>query len=205
MSPSGFVQDSLRKYYSIATRIPPSPSWRTGGLQAWRTGAKGSLGWKMGASGLENWPLGVQNDARDLQIGAKNGPGRPKSRLGGSRDLQNWILDGLEGGLEASGLVWTAILGVQGAVWTPSWGHLGAPGGVSGTILDGFWGSQTGPERRFFGSEVEKCKLAKSSVFPCVFDDCGGSGALEIDQNGVKWLSKSVRDGWWTQNMHLGG
>ena len=62
-----------------------------------------------------------------------------------------------------------------------------------------------GPERRFFGSEVEKCKIAKSFVFICVFNDFGGSGALEIDQNGVKWPSKSVRDGTWTQNMHLGG
>ena len=35
--------------------------------------------------------------------------------------------------------------------------------------------------------------------------DFGGSGDLEIDQNGAKWLSKSVRDGSWTQNMHLGG
>ena len=107
-------------------------------LEAWRTGAKGSLGWKMGAWGLENWSLGVQNDAWDLQIGAKMGPGRPKSGLGGSRDVQNWILDGLEGGLEGSGLVWTAILGVQGPVWTPSWCHLGAPGDVSGAILDDF-------------------------------------------------------------------
>ena len=63
-------------------------------------------------------------------------PGQPKSGLGGSRDVQNWILDGLEGGLEGSGLVWTAILEVQGPVWTPSWGHLGAPGGVSGAILE---------------------------------------------------------------------
>ena len=109
-------------------------------MQAWRTGAKGSLGWEMSASGMENWSLGVQNGSWDLQIGAKMGPGRPKLGLGGSRDLQNWILDGLEGGLEGSGLAWTAILGVQGPVWTPSWGHLGASGGVSGTILEDFGG-----------------------------------------------------------------
>ena len=90
----------------------------------------------MGAWGLENWSPGVQNDAWDLQIGAKMGPGRPKSALGGSRDLQNWILDGLEGGLEGSVLAWTAILEVQGTVWTPSWGHLGVPGDVSGPILE---------------------------------------------------------------------
>ena len=101
---------------------------------------KGKFGFEIGCFGAENWPQGIQNDARDPQIGAKNGRGRPKSGLGGSRDLQNWILDGLEGGLEGSGLVWTAILGVQGSVWTPSWGHLGAPGGVSGAILEGFGG-----------------------------------------------------------------
>ena len=88
----------------------------------------------MGASGLENWSLGVQNDAWDLQIGGKMGPGRLKLELGGSRYLQNWILAGLEGGLEGLELARTAILGVQRLVWTPSWGHLGAPGGVSGTI-----------------------------------------------------------------------
>ena len=66
------------------------------------------------------------------------GPGPPKSELGTSWDVQNWLLDGLEGGLEASGLVWTAILEVQGTVWTPSWGHLGAPGGVLGAILEDF-------------------------------------------------------------------
>ena len=64
-----------------------------------------------------------QNPAWGL---AKMGPGQRKSGLGGSRDLQNWLLDGLEGGLEGSGLAWMAILGVQGLVWTPSWGHLGA-------------------------------------------------------------------------------
>ena len=65
-----------------------------------------------------------------------------------------------------------------------------------------------GPERRF-SLEVEKCKIETSFVFHCVCDDFGlifgGSGAPEIDQNGVKWVSKSVRDGSRTQNMHLGG
>ena len=68
------------------------------------------------------------------------GPGRPKSGLGGSRYLQNWFLDGLEAGLEGLELAWTAILGVQGPVWTPSWGHLGAPRGVSGIDFGGFGG-----------------------------------------------------------------
>ena len=112
----------------------------------------------MGAWGLENSFLGVQNDAWDLQIGGKMGPGRPKSGLGGSRDLQNWILDGLEGGLEGLGLAWTVILGVQGAVWTPSWGHLGAPGGVSGAILEDF----VGPKRVREGDFLDpKWKSAK--------------------------------------------
>ena len=77
--------------------------------------------------------------ASKIELGTSNlkqGSGRPESRPGGPRYLQNWLLDGLEGGLEGSGLVWTAILEVQEAVWTPSWGHLGAPGGVSGTILE---------------------------------------------------------------------
>ena len=73
------------------------------------------------------------------------------------------------------------------------------------SLQDAFLGSQTGPERRFFGTKVEKCKLAKYFVFQCNFDGFGGSGALEIDQNGVKWPSKWVRSGSWTQNMHLGG
>ena len=52
---------------------------------------------------------------------------------------------------------------------------------------------------------MEKCKLAKSFVFQYVFDDFGGSGPLKIDQNGVKWRSKSLQDGPWTENMHPGG
>ena len=132
------------------------------------------------------------------------GPGRPKLELGGSQDLQNWILDGLEGGLEASGLVWMAILGVQGAVWTPSWGHLGATGGVSGAILEDL-GVPNGSGKAIFWIRSGKVQNSKILCFPFVFNDFGGSGALEIDQNGIKLLSKSARDGWWTQNMHLGG
>ena len=67
-------------------------------------------------------------------------PGQPKSGFGRPRDVQNWCLDGLEGGLEGSELVWTAILEIQGPVWTPSWGHLGAPGGVAGAVWEGFGG-----------------------------------------------------------------
>ena len=85
-------------------------------------------------------------------------PGRPKSGLGGSRDLQNWLLGGLEGGLEGSGLAWTAILGVQGAVWTPSWGHLGAPGGVSGAILEHFGGPKRVRKGDFLDPEWKSAK-----------------------------------------------
>ena len=86
------------------------------------------------------------------------GPGRPKLGPGGSRDLQNWILDGLEGSLEGSGLVWTAILGVQGTVWTPSWGHLGAPGGVSGAILEDFGGPKRVRKCDFWDPEWKSVK-----------------------------------------------
>ena len=159
-------------------------AWRTGGLEAWkglerfgkawtdleawRTGAKGSLGWKMGASGLENWSLGIQNGSWGLQIGGKMGPGCPKSELGGSRDLQNWLLDGLEGGLEGSGLVWTAILEVQGPVWTPSWGILGAPGGVSGAILEDL-GVPNGSGNAIFWIQIGKVQNSKILCFPMCF------------------------------------
>ena len=129
-------------------------------MEAWRTGAKGSLGWKMGASGLENWPLGVQNDAWDLQIGAKMGPGRPKSGLGGSHDL-------VEGGLESSELIWMAILEDQGPVWTPSWGHLGATGGVSGTILEDLE-LRSGSGKAIFWIRSGKVQNNKIVIFPPV-------------------------------------
>ena len=90
--------------------------------------------------GLENRSLDVRNDARDLQIGSKMGPGRPKSGLGGSRDVQNWFLDGLEGGSESSGLVWTAILGVPRAGLDAILGPLGCPGRRFGGGFGGFGG-----------------------------------------------------------------
>ena len=142
-----------------------------GGLEACRHGGLGQRevrGWKMGASGLENWSLGVQNGSWDLQIGAKMGPGRPKLELGGSRYLQNWILDGLEAGLEGLELPWTAILGVQGPVWTPSWGHLGAPGGVSGAILDNF-GVPNGSGKAILWIWSRKVQNSKIIVFSVGF------------------------------------
>ena len=88
------------------------------------------------------------------------GPGRPKLELGGSRYLQNWILDGLEAGLEGLELAWTAILGVQGPVWTPSWGHLGAPGGVSGAILEDL-GVPNGSGKAIFWIQSGKVQTSK--------------------------------------------
>ena len=122
----------------------------------------------MDASGLENWSLDVQNDDWDLQIGAKMAPGRPKSELGSSRDLQNWILDGLEGGLEGLGLAWTAILGVLGTVWTPSWGHLGAPGGVSEAILEDL-GVPNGSGKAIFWIQSGQVQTSKILCFPMCF------------------------------------
>ena len=90
-------------------------------MEDWRIGEKGSLDWKMGAWGLQNWSLGVQHGSWDLQIGGKMGPGQPKLGPGGFGDLQNWVLDGLEGSLEGSGLVWAAILEVQRPVLESPW------------------------------------------------------------------------------------
>ena len=150
------------------TQLGGLEDWRHGGLEDCRIGETGSLGGKMCASGLENWSLDVQNGSWDLQIGGKMCPGRPKLGLGGSRDLQNWLLDGLEGGLEGSGLVWTAILGVQGPVWTPSWGHLGAPGRVLGSILDDF-GVPNGSGKAIFGIRSGKVRKSKILCFPVCF------------------------------------
>ena len=86
------------------------------------------------------------------------GPGQPKLGPGGSQDLQNWLLDGLEGGLDGSGLVWTSILEVQGPVRTPSWGHLGAPGGVLGAIFGGFGGPKRVQKGDFLDPEWKSAK-----------------------------------------------
>ena len=86
------------------------------------------------------------------------GPGQPKLGPGGFQDLQNWILDSLEGGLEGSGLVWTAILEVQRLVWTPSWGHLGAPGSVSEAILEDFGGPKRVRKDDFLDPEWKSTK-----------------------------------------------
>ena len=137
-------------------------------MEAWRTGAKGSLGWKMGAWGLENGSLGVQNGSWDLQIGGKMGPGQPKLGPGGSQDLQNWLLDGLEGGLEALGIVWMAILEVQRPVWTPSWGHLGALGSVSGAIVEDL-GFPNGSGKATFWIQSGKVQNGKIICFPMCF------------------------------------
>ena len=67
-------------------------------------------------------------------------------------------------------------------------GPLGRSGRRFGANFGGFDGPKRVRKGDFFGSKVEKCKIAKSFVFLCVFNDFWGSGAPEIDQNGVKWL-----------------
>ena len=96
------------------------------------------------------------------------GPGQPKLGPGGSPDLQNWVLDGLEGSLEGLGLVWMAILEAQRAVWTPSWGHLGAPGGVWGAILEDL-GVPNGSKMAIFWIRSGKVQNSKILCFPLVF------------------------------------
>ena len=113
----------------------------------------------LGISKLEaKWVPGGQN--RGLE-----GPGTSKigswtgRRFGGLRARLNSHLGGPRAGLDA-------ILG-----------PLGRPGRRFGFDFGDIWGSQTGPEKRFFGSGVEKYKLAQSFVFLCVFNDFGGPGA----------------------------
>ena len=141
--------------------------------------------------GRPNWR---QNGSRAAEIGAWRVSGPPKLDLGrcGMRFGELGArLDGHLGGPKA---------GLDTFL-----GPLGRPGRRFWVDFGGIWGSQTDPKEQFSGSEVEKCKIAKSSIFHWFFDDFGAPGALEIDQNGVKWPSKLVRDGWCTQNMHLGG
>ena len=62
-------------------RLAGMENWRFGGLdrlgkawtdlEAWRTGAKGSLGWKMGAWGLENWSLGSPGQPGHAHVQAR--------------------------------------------------------------------------------------------------------------------------------------
>ena len=144
--------------------------------------------------------------------GWKIGLRASKMTLGISKSEPQWVPGDQNRDLEGPGTskigswtVWKAVWRARGSSGRPSWGskgrfgrHLGASWALRGTFRERFWriwGSQTGPERRFFGSGVEKCKIAKSWFTRYVFNDFGGLGALEIDQNGVKWLSKSVREG----------
>ena len=169
-------------------------------LQAWRLA--GMEDWVKGKSGVGKWVL----------RGWKIGLWASKMTLGTSKLEAKWLPGGQNWSLEAPGTskiefwtVYKAVWKARGSPGRPSWGSKGRFGrylGVTWASREAFrgrfwriWGSQTGPERRFFGSKVEKCKLATSFVLQCVFDDFGGSGALDIDQNGVKWLSKSMRDG----------
>ena len=60
-------------------------------------------------------------------------------------------------------------LGAQRSGLDAILGQLGCPGKLLGVDFEGIWGSQTDPERRFLGSGVEKCNIAKSFVSLCVF------------------------------------
>ena len=116
------------------------------------------------------------------------GPGRPKSGLGGSRDLQNWILHGLERAVEGSGLAWTAILGVQGAVWTPSWGHLGAPGGVSGAILEDL-GVPNGSGKAIFwirSGNKQNSKILCANAFLMILEVRGHWKSIKMGSSGYQ-------------------
>ena len=110
-----------------------------------------------------------------------------KMTLGTSKLEAKWVPGGQNRGLEGpitskigSWTVWKAVWRPRGSSGRPSWGskgrfgrHLGATWAPREAFRERFWkilGSQTGPERRFFGSGVEKCKMAKSFVLRCVFN-----------------------------------
>ena len=169
---------------------------------------------------MEDWGQKEVWTGKWMLRGWKIGLWTSKMTIGTSKLEPKWLPGGQNRSLEAPGTskigswtVWKAVWRPRGSSGRPSWGskgrfgrHLGATWAPREAFWGRFWriwGSQTGPERRFFGSKVEKCKLAKSFVFQCVFDDFGGSGAREIDQNGFEWLSKSVRDGSWAHNSIL--
>ena len=159
---------TLDNPHSNAPRIPPRPSWRIGGLKAWRTGEKGS--WS-GKWVLRGWKIGLWASKMTLgtsKLEAKSVPG------GQHRDFE-----GLGTPKIGSWTVWKAVWRARGSSGRPSWGskgrfgrHLGATWAPREAFRERFWriwGSQTGPERRFFGSKVEKCKIAKSFVLPMSF------------------------------------
>ena len=114
----------------------------------------------LGTSKLEaKWVLGDQNRGLEVPGTSKIGSWTVYKAVWRARGLSGRHLGGPRAGLDA-------ILG-----------PLGRPGRRFGFDFGDIWGSQTGPEKRFFGSGVEKYKLAQSFVFLCVFNDFGGPGA----------------------------
>ena len=131
-----------------------------------------------------------------------------------------WFPGNQNRGLEGPGTskigawtVWKAVWRARGSSGRPSWGskgrfgrHLGATWAPRGTFRERFWriwGSQTGPERRFFGSGVEKCEIAKSFVLPCFswFLRFGGSEnrwkwGQVAGEIGAKWLVDTQHASW---------
>ena len=90
-----------------------------------------------------NWR---QNGSRAIKIEVWKAPGSPKLVLGRSGRRFGGLGARLDGHLG------------QGTVWTPSWGHLGAPGGVSGSILEGFGGPKRVQKSNFLDPEWKSAK-----------------------------------------------
>ena len=100
----------------------------------------------------------------------------------GSKSIQNGLEIDAKMMIESKIAFWRH-LGCLGAHLVRLEGHLGAqrdgldailgPLGRSGrrfgVDFGRIWWSQSGPERRFLGSGVEKCKIVKSFVSSCVF------------------------------------
>ena len=152
----------------------------------------------------------------------KMDPWASKMGLGSSKSEPKWVPGGENRGLEGPGTSkigsWTAWKPVWRA-WSspgrPSWGskgrfgrHLGVTRAPREAFRGRFWrilGVPNGSGKAIFWIRSGKVQNGKIICFPMCFNDFWGSGALDIDQNGVKWPSKWVRSGSWTQNMHLGG
>ena len=140
--------------------------------------------------------------------GWKIGLWASKMALGTSKLEAKWVPGSQNRGLECPGTskigswtVWKAVWRARGSSGRPSWGpragldailgSLGRPGTRFGIDFGGFGGPKR-IRKAIFWIQSGKVQNSKSFVFQCVFNDFGASGALKIDQNAVKWLSKSI-------------
>ena len=128
-----------------------------GGLEACRHGGRGQRkvwGWKIGLW-ASKMTLGTSKlEAKMDPVGQNHALEAP-----GTSKMGSWT-------------VWKAVWRAWSSPGRPSWGSTGRFGRDFGAtwapreaFRERFWtilGSQTGPERRFVGSGVEKCKIAKS-------------------------------------------